>query len=274
VCRRAGVLALQAAVLLGSTAIVVELCFRVLELGEKRRTFYEGTGGLWTDDRTWGWKPTPGEFRMGTPEFTVSGSVNDLFMNDAPVDPQEDAGRTRLLVLGDSHTYAIGVSTEETWPKVLEAKLDEAFGARTFRVYNAGESGYSLHQYLLRLIDQGPLLEPHYVVVGLSYATDFYDLLPPDRGGWVYGGDRSRDYFDFDERGELVRRHWEKPADGADRTLARSKPCCFGCGTSPSDRAPGSSSSASPTCRRCTTRSGTPRSAAIRASSARRRSTG
>src|SRR5262249_47745912 len=121
------------------------------------------------------------------------------------------------LALGDSHTYAIGVSAQETWPKVLERKLNSKIGNPVFRVYNAGMSGYSVHQYLLRLIDQGPVVRPHYVVVGLSYSTDLNDLLPPDHGGWMYGGDRARDYFDFDPTGSLVERHWD-PAPRATHT--------------------------------------------------------
>lgn len=66
---------------------------------------------------------------------------------------------------------------------------------RRFCVYNAAFSGYNLHQYLLRLIDQGPIVKPHYVVVGVSYTTNLCDLLPPDRGSWFTGGDQARNYL-------------------------------------------------------------------------------
>jgi hypothetical protein len=66
-----------------------------------------------------------------------------------------------------------------------------------------------MHQYLLRLIDQGPILQPHFIILGLSYATDLYDLLPPERGGWIYGdNEKPRDYFDLDASGRLVERRW------------------------------------------------------------------
>jgi hypothetical protein len=35
-------------------------------------------------------------------------------------------------------------------------------------------------------------------------ATDLYDLIPPERGGFVYGGDASRVYFDLTQDGKLV----------------------------------------------------------------------
>src|SRR5690606_12612594 len=116
--------------------------------------------------------------------------------------PEEDRQKTRILALGNSHTMATGVSQHETWAKVLQAQLSKEH-AKPYRVYNAGIGGYSLHQYLLRLIDQGPLVKPHYVIVGFTFASDLYDLLPPSKGGWVFFQGTPRTYFDFDEKGEL-----------------------------------------------------------------------
>lgn len=191
---------------------VCEVAFRILEYRENKQEIYQGEGGKWMADNRWGWKPTLGSFRTATSEFDVTGNINSLFMNDSPYNKDEDESCTRLLILGDSHTYAVGVSMEQTWGKVLQTKLNAAYSPSKFRTYNSGVVGYSMHQYLLRLIDQGPELRPHYVILGLSYATDLYDLLPPDRGGWIYGGNKARDYFDFDSNGELVERHWDPVA--------------------------------------------------------------
>ncbi|MCB1275576.1 hypothetical protein [Prosthecobacter sp.] len=205
---------LQAGVIALITAVLVEAGFRVLERSINSKFYYDGQGGLWMDDARWGWKPTPGPFKMGTSEFEVTGDVNEMFMNGPAVDTAADAGKTRVMVLGDSHTFATGVSSGQTWPSVLEQRLNQE-GQGAFAVYNAATTGYNLHQHLLRLMDQGPVLKPHYVVLGLSYATDLYDLLPPDHGGWIYGEDRARDYFDLDKEGALYERHWEKPKASA-----------------------------------------------------------
>src|SRR5262249_23747225 len=133
-----------------------------------------------------------------------------------PFDAQADAEATRILALGDSHTLAVGASRDETWVKRLEVQLGAKWPDKRVRTYNAGCSGYSVHQYLLRLIDQLPLVKPHYVVVGFAYASDLYDLLPPARGGWTYGETLERDYFDFDEDGKLVERHSNPAATGND----------------------------------------------------------
>lgn len=194
--------------------VICEVTFRILEHRENSRSSYEGEGGRWLADGRWGWKPSPGKFRIITPEFEMSGYVNELYLNDAPYYAKKDGSRTRVLAVGDSHTYAYGVSSEQTWIKILETKLNSTLGENKFRTYNAAAIGYSMQQYLLRLIDQGPILKPHYVIVGLSYATDLYDLLPPERGGWIYGPGKARDYFDITSSGQLVERHWEPSPPG------------------------------------------------------------
>ena len=196
---------------------VCEILFRILEYRENAHNINEGPGGHSIPDARWGWKPSPGAFHVASAEYDATGNINSLWMNDVAYDPKAAAASVRILALGDSHTYAVGVSMERTWPKLVEAKLNSSYGSGAFRVYNGGVAGYSMHQYLLRLMDQGPILRPKYVVLGMSYATDLYDLLPPDRGGWVYGGDSARDFFDFDSAGNLTQRHWE-PKSTAIRT--------------------------------------------------------
>ena len=192
---------------------MAEIVFRVLERRELARFAYEGSGGLWIPDARWGWKPAPGWFRVRNPEFTAEGIVNEHFMNDLPLDPAADAPLTRVFAVGDSHTFATGVSQPDTWPKQLERILNR--DGRRFRVYNAGTTGYNMHQYVLRVTDQAPLVKPGVVIVAVTFASDFFDLLPPDRGGWIHGERLERDYFDFDEGGTLVQRHWVPPQSAA-----------------------------------------------------------
>jgi lysophospholipase L1-like esterase len=187
---------------------ICEGIFRVLEMRTAAKASYEGQGGIWFPDGRWGWKPAIGDFKETTFEFSVTGSINSLYMNDVPFVPGADDHRTRILALGDSHTYAVGASTNQTWPKVLEQKLN-ADHPDAFRVYNGGIVGFNVDQDLLRLIDYGPIVKPHYVIYGLSYATNLYNLLPPDHGGWIYGDNaHARDYFDLDDSGALVQKRW------------------------------------------------------------------
>jgi hypothetical protein len=149
--------------------------------------------------------PRPGRSEVVTGEFRAVHDVNALGMNDTEVTAAQLAAKERVLVLGDSHTFAVGVSQGETWPARLERTL---FGGDPARgtVWSAAVKGYGLGQYLQRFRQLRTTLRPTRVVVGFSMATDLYDLVPPGRGGFVYGGDQGRVYFDLDAQGALVER--------------------------------------------------------------------
>lgn len=156
-------------------------------------------------DAELGWLPRPGRLTLTTPEYSAVYEVNTLGLNDGPREPCAAESRMRLLALGDSHTFAAGVSWSEAWPHVLEERLFEG-DARAGAVFNAAVSGYSLGQSLLRMRRLLPVLEPQWVLLGVSMATDLYDLIPPSRGGFVFLADRGRAYFDLDADGTLVER--------------------------------------------------------------------
>lgn len=188
---------------------VCEGVFRILEIKAKASTYSEGSGGKAIVDKRWGWKPNPGWYHRVNPEFDVKGNINEHFMNDSPIDMERDVALTRLMILGDSHTFAVGVSSDDSWPHALVPILEKKYPSYHFRTYNTAMPNYSMHHYLLRLIDQGPIVKPNYVIIGLSYATDLYDLLPPEHGGWYGGGhDKERDYFYLTDNGDLEERHW------------------------------------------------------------------
>ena len=149
-----------------------------------------------------GWLPAPGQYTASSSEFHTSVSVNSINMNDRELGAADVSARNRILALGDSHTFAVGASTPQTWPKVLEHSLfaDTQAGV----VMNGGVIGYSLGQYLQRYRILRDKLKPTMVIVGFSMATDLYDLVPPHRGGFIYGGNASREYFDLDAAGQLV----------------------------------------------------------------------
>ena len=69
---------------------------------------------------------------------------------------------------------------------------------------NGGVIGYSLGQYLQRYRLLRENIKPTMVIIGFSMATDLYDLVPPERGGFIYGGNASREYFDLGRDGTLV----------------------------------------------------------------------
>jgi len=198
--RRALLAVAVSAAALAAALVVAEIVARTLEP-------VATTDGADTmaRDPVLGWVPGPGARRITTSEFSAAYDVNALGMNDRPVTPADRDRPVRVLALGDSHTYAVGVSRDEAWPLVLGSML---FGADrgSGRVFNGGVAAYNLGQYLLRFRALQPVIQPTLVIVGVSTATDLFDLLPPRFGGFVYGGDAQRTYFDLDGSGRLVER--------------------------------------------------------------------
>jgi lysophospholipase L1-like esterase len=157
----------------------------------------------WSGHSILGWVATPGKGKVVKPEYEASYDVNMHGMNDRPIEESIGISKTRIMALGDSHTFAVGVSQNESWPNVLEQILfkgDIAAGS----VYNCAVPGYSLGQYLLRMRQMKPLIKPHIVLIGFTIASDLYDLIPPRKGGFVFGANRGRVYFDLDEKGDLI----------------------------------------------------------------------
>lgn len=113
----------------------------------------------------------------GSPPGTTYGRpvvLNAQGLRDHDFDVPKPAGTERILVLGDSFTWGVGLDIEETIPKRLESLLAEA--GRDVEVVNASEPGHNTVQELLRLEELGPLYEPDLVV--LVYNLNDIEYLP------------------------------------------------------------------------------------------------
>ncbi len=181
--------------------VIGEMAARAIE----DKIFIEGIGAGCLDDKILGFLPHPGIATIVTSEYKTTANINSFCMNDDPIEESVNA-KVKIMVLGDSHTFASGVSPEESWPNVLEKLLfkgDKAAGT----VYNCAAQGYNLGQYLLRMRQLEQILKPDVIIIGFSTATDLYDLIPPRLGGFVYRPTSGRVYFDLDARGELIECH-------------------------------------------------------------------
>lgn len=122
---------------------------------------------------------TPGLFRKldgspmewsGTPHargvhFGVPVAFNSLGLRDAERSPAPEPGTVRILALGDSVTFGMGVPEADTSPRRLESLLNAAPGPRV-EVRNMGTPGYNTLQELAQLREVGLGLRPDLVVVG------------------------------------------------------------------------------------------------------------
>src|SRR5206468_4732249 len=108
--------------------------------------------------------------------------VNADGFRDDPLD-QARAASLRVVAVGDSFTFGIGVEHGEAWPEVLERDLAQRTG-RTTAVVNAGVAGYSARQMRLSALDLIGKMDPALVVAAL-YARSYWRVNEPYA---VYGG--------------------------------------------------------------------------------------
>lgn len=122
-------------------------------------------GGLWVYDRTKGWFHSPGSrgqaFLGGPDEGRVH--INALGLRGPELERTKPPDRRRVLVLGDSYVFGVGVDEEHVFSTRLRQRLERG-GARV-EVVNAGVSGYSTDQQLVLLQELGPRLAPDVVVL-------------------------------------------------------------------------------------------------------------
>jgi lysophospholipase L1-like esterase len=81
--------------------------------------------------------------------------------------PHKSEGKIQILVLGDSFTFGYGVPLEDSYPNLLEQRLNQAVSGDMYEVINAGVPGYDT-------VDEAELLDlildhysPRWIVVGL-----------------------------------------------------------------------------------------------------------
>jgi lysophospholipase L1-like esterase len=93
--------------------------------------------------------------------FTVS--TNSLGLRGGPLMPKDKV--VRILAVGDSTTFGLGVNNDETWPAQLEAKLNAGAGGPEYEVVNCGVVGYTAYQCLMSLRLVGFGLRPNLIIV-------------------------------------------------------------------------------------------------------------
>jgi hypothetical protein len=73
-----------------------------------------------------------------------------------------EAGKIRILAIGDSFTHGDEVSLEDTWIHLLEKQLGSSY-----EILNLGVSGYGTDQALLKLEHKGLKFKPHIVILSI-----------------------------------------------------------------------------------------------------------
>ncbi|MCA8977889.1 MAG: SGNH/GDSL hydrolase family protein [Planctomycetes bacterium] len=98
----------------------------------------------------------------------VAVDTNSLGLRDEEFPVEKRPGELRILAIGDSMTYGMGVRLDLTWPQVLEARL-RAERSGPVEVINAGfaAGGYSPAEYDRWVEEHGVLFDPDIVIIGV-----------------------------------------------------------------------------------------------------------
>ncbi len=154
---------LRLVVLLGTSL----LCAVAVELG--LRAFWSGyylkegaTYAVASATRGWANKPSATTV-YGEAEFRVDVVHNALGYRGRELAREKPPGVRRVLVLGDSFAYGIGVADDETFSARLERLVPG------IEVINTGVNGYGTAQELLLLRDEGLALRPDLVLVAFFW---------------------------------------------------------------------------------------------------------
>lgn len=110
-------------------------------------------------------KPNQTAFTHSFPVVTNSYGLRNEEISRRPV-----AGTSRVLCLGDSLTFGVGVAFADAYPKRLQAALNAA-GRGRHEVINAGVPAYDTWQEITYLREEGWRFEPTLVILGF-YAND------------------------------------------------------------------------------------------------------
>lgn len=115
----------------------------------------------------------PGAGWKKTAEYTSWIEINSKGLRGAEIDYPKPPGEQRILVVGDSFTFAEQVNQDETFTQRLEDRLNA--GGGQYRVLNAGSNGWATANQAIYLAKEGVRFKPDLVIVALYLGNDVSD---------------------------------------------------------------------------------------------------
>ncbi|GAB4344361.1 MAG: hypothetical protein Kow0089_20860 [Desulfobulbaceae bacterium] len=123
--------------------------------------------------------PPRAEFPYRAAEFSHTARINSLGFRGPEWAPGPDS--TRILAIGDSFTFGMGVEEEQSWTRILEQELRSR--GHDVRIANLGRPGADPLDYLDAATRAIPLLEPDLVLVAVLQGDDPSQVLRRLRTG-------------------------------------------------------------------------------------------
>jgi len=114
--------------------------------------------------------PPGSEFQYQTPEFAHSARINSLGFRGREWHVEKAPTTKRILAIGDSFTFGMGVEQDQTWPALLEKRI-RADG-HAVEIANLGRPGADPAAYADVARRAIPLLKPDIILVAILQGDD------------------------------------------------------------------------------------------------------
>tara|TARA_B100000686_G_scaffold158840_1_gene166476 strand:- start:1765 stop:2883 length:1119 start_codon:yes stop_codon:yes gene_type:complete len=160
---------------LATFCIFLFLFLVILEISLRFFTVPSETPGFTRTHPTRRYELRPG-FSGKTYDATLKINSNGFRDLERPISQGNDS--YRIAILGDSITFGVGVEMEETFPKILENKLNKVLKFPV-QVFNLGVNSYNTvteYYYLKEIYD---VLKPQMVIIEFSIGNDTGLTKPP-----------------------------------------------------------------------------------------------
>jgi len=146
-------------------------------------------------------------------------TVNSLGFRGAELLFPKPASRFRVVFVGDSVTFGMGVNDAETFPAQLELLLHTRFPGKDLDVINLGVPGYDTRQEVLLLERYVASLSPDVVMLGF-YTNDVPEALDDDNSS---AAGATKVLTDHPEPGQILHLNQLTPHSWLERQLRRSR---------------------------------------------------
>lgn len=123
-------------------------------------------------------------YTNSSPEYSEKVSTNTYGYRDYEF-KKKKPGSYRILAVGDSFTFGLGIETnDKTYPKLLEKylKTRPELKNKDIEVFNIAAKGYSPDQEYRQIQKEVSILEPDMILWNFSLPGDMYNLL--HEGKW------------------------------------------------------------------------------------------
>ncbi len=208
------------AINLGLVIFGTIIAFVLLEVGTRlyyfKSLFYLPEVNFREFDENLGWRLIPNKVgSIQKIDYIVREKINSKGLRDVEHDYKKEDGVFRIAVLGDSFMEAYQVKLQESFPRLLEEKLNSKTENK-FEVINMGVGGYGTAQEYLYFVQEGVKYEPDLVILAFLPNNDVRnnsEILEQ----WIQGTERTykvtaRPFFYLADDGELKLRMPDKKA--------------------------------------------------------------